>query len=109
MRQNFRKIKSFTDLNVWKKGYKLVLFIYRITKDFPREKHYGLIDQLRQAVVSLTSNIAEGFSRISYKEKIQFYYRSLGSLTEVQNQLLIEKDLGYITSKNFKKLTDLTV
>lgn len=103
------KIKSFTDLNAWKEAHKLVLLIYEITKKFPQEELFGLTNQIRRAVVSITSNIAEGFSRNSYKEKVQFYSVALGSLTEVQNQLLIARDLKYITQEEFTKLAELSV
>ena len=95
------KINSFTDLEVWQEGHKLVLIVYKITKNFPKEELFSLTNQLRRAVVSITSNIAEGFSRQGYKEKLQFYYMALGSLTEVQNQLLIAKDLKYLTRNDF--------
>ena len=91
-----KKIKSFTDLETWKEGHKLVLIIYKITKSFPDEERFSLTNQLQRAMVSVTSNIAEGFSRNGKKEKVQFDYMVLGSLTEVQNQLLIAKDLSYI-------------
>jgi len=103
------KIKSFTDLNVWKEGHKLVLEIYRITKDFPQEEMFGLTMQLRRATVSFTSNIAEGFSRATYKDKANFYSISLGSLSEVQNQLLIAKDIGLISNQQFQELAAKTV
>jgi|SRR3989344_1466878 len=103
------KIKSFTDLNAWKEGHKLVLLIYRITKSFPSDEKFGLYDQMRRCVVSITSNIAEGFSRRSRKEKTQFFYMSLGSLTELQNQLLIARDLCYISNETFKDTAEKTV
>lgn len=103
------KIKSFTDLNAWQEGHKLAMAIYKMTKDFPKEEQFGLIIQLRRAAVSITSNIAEGFSRYSYKEKSQFYSMALGSLTEIQNQLLIAKDLGYISKEAFTELAKQTV
>lgn len=106
---NYAKIKSFTDLNAWKEAHLLVLEIYKITGNFPKEEQFGLTNQIRRAVVSITSNIAEGFSRNSYKEKSQFYSMALGSLTEVQNQLLIAKDLKYIISEEFLKLADKTI
>ena len=106
---NYEKIKSFTDLNAWKEGHKLVLMIYSVTKQFPKEELFGLTNQLRRAAISLTSNIAEGFSRRSYKEKLQFYSIALGSLTEIQNQLLIAKDIGLLTAKNFSDIANQTV
>lgn len=101
------KIQSFTDLITWQKGHELVLRIYKITKTFPREETYSLVDQMRRCVISITSNIAEGFSRKSYKEKIQFYSMALGSTTELQNQILVAKDVGYITQEQFLALSDL--
>ena len=76
-----KRIKDFTDLVVWKEGHKLVIEVYRITKTFPKEELYSLIDQMRRAVTSVTCNIAEGFGRKSYREKLQFYYLAKGSLT----------------------------
>lgn len=103
------KIKSFTDLNAWKKGHELVLEIYRLTLKFPKNEQFGLVDQIRRAIVSVTSNIAEGFSRRSNKEKAQFFYMALGSLTEVQNQLLIARDLKYISNDEFQNAAAITV
>lgn len=97
------KIKSFTDLLTWQEGHKLVLIIYQLTKDFPNEERFSLSDQMRRAAVSITSNIAEGFSRESKKGKLQFYATAKGSNTELQNQLLISKDVGYLTKEVFKK------
>src|SRR3989338_4323228 len=104
MNEESKKIRSFTDLDTWKEGHVLVLMIYKITKDFPREESFGLISQLRRAGVSFTSNIAEGFSRKSYKDKAHFYSISLGSLTEVENQIIIAKDIDYIDLETFNKL-----
>lgn len=95
------KIKTFQDLLSWQEGHKLVLMIYKATKRFPREETYSLTDQLRRAAVSVTSNVAEGFGRQGYKEKIQFYYLSQGSIVEVKNQLLIAKDVGYLSNEEF--------
>lgn len=103
------KIKSFTDLNAWKKSHELVLEIYKITDSFPKAEQFGLTNQIRRAVVSITSNIAEGFSRNSYKEKSQFYSMALGSLSEVQNQLIIARDLKYTTQKEFLKIAKMTI
>lgn len=104
-----KKIQSFTDLEVWQEAHKLVLLVYELTKNFPREETFGLISQLRRAAVSITSNIAEGFSRFSYKEKIQFYSMALGSLTESQNQLLIARDIGYLKQDYFDKVAQQSI
>lgn len=95
------KIRVFTDLFAWQEAHKLVLMIYKITRKFPKEEMFGLIAQLRRAAVSITSNIAEGFSRISYAEKIHFYSMALGSVTEVQNQMLIARDVEYVAQEDF--------
>jgi four helix bundle protein len=106
---NHAVIKSFTDLNAWKYGHKLVLNIYKITGVFPKEEVYGLTSQIRRAAVSITSNIAEGFSRQSFKEKVQFYYIAQGSLTELQNQLVISRDLNFISDIEFQKIARDTI
>jgi four helix bundle protein len=104
-----KKAKSFTDLLVWQEGHKLVLMVYTETKSFPKDELFGLTSQMRRSAVSITSNIAEGFSRQSYKEKVQFFSISLGSLTELQNQLLIAKDIGYLEKKKFSQLAEQSV
>lgn len=109
MNQENTKIKNFTDLNAWKEAHKLVLLIYEITMNFPKDELFGLTNQIRRAVVSITSNIAEGFSRNTYKEKSQFYSVSLGSLSEVQNQIIIARDLKYITDDKFSQIDELTI
>lgn len=107
--ENKKKIQSFTDLEVWREAHKLVLLTYKITKDFPKEETFGLITQLRRAAVSITSNIAEGFSRHSPKEKIQFYSIAHGSLTELQNQVLIARDVGYFINEDFNQLSEQSI
>lgn len=100
------KIRTFMDLLVWKKGHELVLKIYQLTETFPRKEIFGLSSQMQRCAVSITSNIAEGFSRKGYKEKIQFFYTSLGSATELQNQLIISYDLGYIKLSDYNNAMD---
>lgn len=99
-----KKVRSFTDLTTWKEAHKLVIMIYTMTKELPREELYSLIDQMRRCAISITSNIAEGFSRQSKKEKMQFYYMAKGSLTELQNQLLVARDVGYISTEQFREI-----
>ena len=89
-------MKTHKDLDVWKRGISFVEQIYRTTKKFPKEELYGLTSQLRRAAVSLPSNIAEGAARSSTKEYIQFCYIALGSLSEVETQIMIAEKLGYI-------------
>lgn len=109
MNQVSGKIKSFTDLVAWQLGHNLVLSIYEITKKFPREEQFGLTNQIRRAAVSITSNIAGGFSRNSPKEKVQFYATALGSLSEAQNQLLIARDISYISPEEFNRVASQTI
>jgi len=96
------KITSFTDIKAWQEGHKLVLKIYEITNQFPARETYSLVDQMRRAASSITSNIAEGFGRQSFRDRVKFYYIAQGSLTELKNQILIAKDIGYIKEGDFE-------
>jgi four helix bundle protein len=98
-----RKIQSFTDLGAWREGHQLVLTVYELTRTFPKEELFGIVSQMRRAAVSITSNIAEGFGRSSFREKVQFYSIARGSAMELQNQLIISKDIGYLSVEEFKK------
>ena len=109
MNQESRKLVSFTDLKAWQEVHKLVLMIYEITKVFLKYELFGLTSQMRRAVVSITSNIAEGFSRQHYSEKVQFYSMAQGSNTELQNQLLVVRDVGYVENKKFSMVADQSV
>ena len=100
------KIASFTDLYVWQEGHKLVVNIYLVTKNFPDEEKFGLTSQIRRSSVSITSNIAEGFGRSTYKDRLHFYFVSQGSLSELKNQLLIARYVGYLSSDNFSILAN---
>lgn len=104
-----QKIRSFTDLKAWQESHKLALSVYELTRDFPRDEQFGLTNQIRRSAISISSNIAEGFSRQFSKEKTQFYSVALGSLTELQNQILIAKDIGYLKEIDFKKVAEQTV
>lgn len=89
---------GYENLDVWKKSIELVTDVYRLVKLLPKEETYALSDQIRRSAVSVPSNIAEGSSRNSKKEFIQFLYISLGSLCELETQLLIAKNIGYISN-----------
>lgn len=103
------KIRNFTDLNAWKEGHKLVLMVYKATDKFPKKETFSLTDQMRRSAVSVTSNVAEGFSRRGRKEKIQFYSMAQGSLTELQNQILVARDVGYLSGGIFNKLQEQSI
>lgn len=94
--------KSFKDLVVWKKARELVASIYKLTALFPREEAYGLTSQIRRCVVSVPSNIAEGIGRQYKKETIHFLHIARGSLNELETQLYIAYDLGFITETNIE-------
>lgn len=101
-----RKILNFTDLIVWQQAHILALLIYKVTKTFPREETYSLVDQMKRCVVSIGSNIAEGFSRKGKKEKMQFYFTAKGSLTELQNQVLLARDVKYLSEEIFTRINE---
>jgi len=101
--------KSFTELKVWQEAHKFVLMVYKTTESFPSKENFGLTSQIRRAAVSITSNIAEGFERGSKKELIQFSIIARASLGEMQNQLLLAKDLGYLEKSDFDKLAKQSV
>lgn len=92
------------DLIVWQKSMQLVVLIYKITKSFPKDELFGLVSQMRKAVVSIPSNIAEGHGRCSNKELVRFLFISLGSSSELETQLIISKNLDLMNDENFKQL-----
>lgn len=102
------KIKNFYDLETWKVSHELVLEIYKITKNFPKDELFGITSQIRRAAASITANIAEGFARFHFKDKIRFYYQSRASIAEVQNFLLLAKDLTYINFETCKIIGEKT-
>ena len=100
------EIKSFRDLDIWQKGIILVKDIYKKTLDFPREETYGLTSQIRRAAVSIPSNIAEGHIRQHRTEFKQFLNIALGSLAELETQIIIAKELNYISTETSQGLVD---
>lgn len=103
------KIQKFTDLIAWQEAHALVLGVYKATDEFPSKEQFGLTSQMRRAVISVTSNIAEGFSRQTKADKIHFYVMAHGSTTEIQNQLLAARDIGYLKRTLFDQLANQTV
>ncbi|MBU4583309.1 MAG: four helix bundle protein [Proteobacteria bacterium] len=90
-------MRKHHELKAWQEAMELVKEIYRVTRDFPKEEIYGLVSQMRRAAVSIPSNISEGAARGGDREFIQFLIIARGSLSELETQLLISKDLGYLT------------
>ena len=88
---------DYKDLIVWQKSMELARIIYRLTSRFPRDEVFGLTNQIRRAVVSIPSNIAEGFGRGSDREFIHFLRIAKGSAAEVETQILISEDLHYVS------------
>jgi len=93
-------VKHFRDLIAWQKSMDLVIDVYQITKSFPNSEQFGLTSQIRRAVVSVPSNIAEGNGRMSSKEFRHFLSIANGSLREVETQLIIAQRLGYFDDEN---------
>ncbi|MDL2262589.1 four helix bundle protein [Bacteroidales bacterium OttesenSCG-928-I21] len=92
---------SFEKLDVWKNVRKFIPVIYRLTSNFPTDEKFGLVSQIRRAVISISSNIAEGVSRTSLKDQIRFIEIAYGSALEVYCQLLSSLDLNFITQQQF--------
>jgi four helix bundle protein len=99
------KIKQFSDLVTWQKARVLVLDFYTVSIEFPKEELFGLTSQMKRSVISVSSNIAEGFGRWSPKDKAHFYQQANGSLTEFKSQLYLALDLKYISQEQFAQLT----
>ncbi|MFA7658384.1 MAG: four helix bundle protein [Candidatus Gastranaerophilaceae bacterium] len=92
------------NLEIWKESIKLVTEIYKITQSFPKEELYGLVSQIRRSAVSIPSNISEGCARQTAKETAQFLYIALGSVAELETQLIISRELNY--TKNLDEIFD---
>jgi four helix bundle protein len=99
-------LKNFKELNVWQKAYNLCLMIYKITKAFPKEEVYGLVSQLRRVSVSIPSNIAEGYGRNTTADYIRFLYIAYGSICELDTQVQLSGDLGFIDKDALMNIVD---
>jgi four helix bundle protein len=99
-------LQTHKDLAVWQESRLLVKEIYELTSEFPKEEIYSLTSQIRRAAISIPSNIAEGAARDSNKENIRFLYIAAGSAAELDTQLILAKDLNFITDNKFIELED---
>jgi four helix bundle protein len=93
-------LKNYKELKVWQQSYTLCLEVYRLTKEFPKEELYGLTSQARRSAVSISSNIAEGYGRRTKPDYIRSLYIAYGSVCELDTQILLSRDLGYIQAKD---------
>jgi len=96
-------VPTHKDLDIWKLGIDLVEKIYKLTALFPKEEIYGLMSQMRRAAVSIPSNISEGTAINHKKEYIQFLYMSMGSLSELETQIIISQKLNYLSDNAIMK------
>ncbi len=93
-------VNTYKELLIWQKGIKIVVLVYKLTKDFPKDEIYALTSQLKRASVSVPSNIAEGFGRQTDKSFNHFLNIARGSLNEIETQLIIAKELGFIDNED---------
>ncbi len=108
MEKKKSQVKSYRDLIVWQKGIKLAKEIYQITSQFPKHERYGLVSQLRRAAVSVPSNIAEGQARRKPNDFIRFLHISLGSLAELDTQVILANEFRYIQPNDARNIeTDI--
>jgi four helix bundle protein len=90
------KVQDFKELVVWQKAKLLAVGVYRLTDGFPKSEQFGLTSQIRRAAISIASNIAEGYARQHTREYVQFLYTALASAAELETQLMIAKEIGYL-------------
>ena len=100
------KVTKHSDLLVWQKSRVLVKSVYGITEGFPKSEQFSMVDQMRRAAISIPSNIAEGYGRSSNKEFKQFLNIARGSIAELQTQLQLSLDLGFITKISYDRIED---
>jgi len=100
-------IKSYKELEVWKKGIEIVNVVYEVTKKLPPDERYGLVSQMQRAAVSIPVNVAEGFARQHTKEFRQFCFVARGSCAELETLALIARDRGYVEVGAFERLGEM--
>lgn len=100
--------ESFESLQAWQKAHALILFVHReIMPRIPKDEKWDLIDQIRRSSKSVGANIAEGYGRFYYKDRVRFCYNARGSLSETENHLIVAKDLGHITAQLYQQGRDM--
>ena len=97
-------LKNYKELKVWQKSYQLCLEMYKTTKTFPKNEGFGLTSQMRRAALSIPSNIAEGYGRKTTPDYLRFLYIAYGSTCELETQLLLSGDLGYLNKEKVSEL-----
>lgn len=105
-KESSEMLKNYKELSVWQKSYKLCLHIYKVTKRFPKDEMYGLTSQIRRSTVSIPSNIAEGYGRKTTLEYVRFLYIAYGSVCELETQIMISGDLGYVEKDRLQEIRD---
>lgn len=100
-------VKNWTDLLAWKKAHELIIEIYKITKNYPKDELYALVQQIRRAAVSIAANIAKGFHRKTKNDRVHFYTMALTSLEEVKYYVILSKDLEYSDLEKSRELYSL--
>ncbi len=103
------RVKTFENLVTWQRARELTLLIYKLTDAFPASEKYNLVPQMRRSVVSVTSNIAEGFGRQQPKDKDHYYVMALGSLSELSSQVIVSGDLLYIDQASLRGVNNKLV
>ncbi len=101
------RVRNYRDLRLWQRGLALAKAVYKVSARFPAAERFGLTSQLRRAAVSVPSNIAEGHARVHDSEFRQFLYVAIGSLAEVDTQLTLALELGYVPEEEFQELAAL--
>ena len=96
------EVKNYKDLEIWQLFEKLIIKVYKLLATFPPEEKFGIVSQAKNSVVSIAGNIAEGFGRFYFRDKIVFYYHSRASLFETESHLIISKELGFVNENNQK-------
>lgn len=102
-------MRDFKKLEIWEKAHKLTLDVYNLTRNFPKEEIFGLTSQMRRAASSIEFNLAEGCGRVSEKELGRFSIISMGSASELENQILLSHDLEYLSESDYSQLYDKTI